>query len=635
MRYPFGQLPESKSFLPHPAIVIAVGDVTVPVASQVRNIYLRGDMHREEAITFYQLHSDEAGKLVIADLVEQELPNSSPNSVDAWLEERQAAFRNTVNQAADIKGQLAHILHEERIHQRILLAGWGEEFNVPLNIFLLANVKDAWSAGVLLPFGAILNSAAERTNSCQCHWLLDISVFPENTPNQELEVWSLLKALDDYLRPDSKECKKLSDSLDLQPRQTPDFSVFLFDYRKEGTALVKDQRSLNTSMGNGLLALLQEDLAGKFYSKRDLNAMYEYGSYYGSLGAVALIYDPNALQMACARRASYHFIQDKLLCPPLDGQKGVLLADEIGRQTGEISAWLGQICTKLPSTIGLISLENDPMRMTANLADLHLSDLDYQKVNQTAWIKEFQGHRDNFDKVVLPEIRKQLEANEKEVRKGLLIELNSSLDDLPLNVDLYPGGIQNARASLESLGEKFRKSFQNLTKLKADLAGEFSATLADFNTKCQQMDQVLSKAPALPWWIRIMPSFIRKWLAMGWMTLKYGHMIFLAKKMQEECVALFQLICGLQIEQDALFQLEKIPSRLQVEVNKTKKALKVFEDKLVGARNSFSMEWGDFPLGLQENGVESVFRQGLTIKELSEWAEGLSASLVGHTGPDF
>ena len=134
------------------------------------------------------------------------------------------------------------------------------------------------------------------------------------------------------------------------------------------------------------------------------------------------------------------------------------------------------------------------------------------------------------------------------------------------------------------------------------------------------MKKILSSIPKLPWWVRILPAFARNWLAFLVMTLFYGHKIYLAKKMQEECITLLQLLCGLRIAEQAYNLLIKIPPHLNDLIRKTKTDLEGFENKLIRTSESFSHEWDNFPLGAAENGLDEYFRQLTTDQELAEWA---------------
>jgi hypothetical protein len=616
----FGQPPVSKITRPYPAIVIAIGSSARRVARQVERIYLRGDARRAAAVAFYQLMQDETDGLALQDLANTEDAGTEPEPISNFLEERQAALRTAVEHGPALRSRLERALHDQRIHDKLITAGWGEKFDIPLNLFILGDVNDPWAAGALIPLGAVLNDLLETTGFCQAHWLFDIAIFPDAPQDQDLAVWSFLKSFDDFLRPESPERKKLVEALQFQSSQIPDFSVFLFDSRLEGTTLVKDQTSLETLMGNALLALLQENLAGQFFAKRDWDAMYDRGSYYGSLGATAIIYNPDALQVICAQRSGYAFLAEKILCPAQDGQAAIRLAGQILEKLGSIHSWLEKMCSVLPPAIGQVQIQTDFSTMIALLTSLDQPALDYERVRQTPWAAKLREYDDKFQKTTIPEINAQLVSNQKELSAFLTKILQTAFERLPLEPGLYPGGLENGRSVLELLTENSRKVSADIANLRARLPENLSVAVAKFASQCSTMEKLLSEAPELPWWARILPAFIRKWLAPIWMTWKYGEKIYLAKKLQEECVELLQLICGIRIVQQALAVLIKTPAHLQAQTRKTRAALKALESKMVKAENLFSPEWGDFPLDAAEDGGDVLFRRLVTEQELAEWS---------------
>ena len=314
-------MPENEIARPIPAVVIAVGAFAAQAASQAQRIYQRGDARRAAASTFFQLLLGETGDLMLTEIGESK---ESASASGSYLEQRQAALCAAVEHAPALKHHLERLLHAQRVHERLIQAGWAEPYDVPLNIFVLADLNEPWAAGVLLPLGAILNELVANTSLCQVHWLLGTAVFPESAANQDLAVWSSLQALDDFLRPESESRDELVKALKLQYRQVPDFAVYLFDSRKEGTAMVKDASGLNTLMGNALLALLQRDLARRFFQERDEDALFERGSYYSGIGAAGLVYDPASLQAACALRIGHAFLSEKILPPAQDGPATLL-----------------------------------------------------------------------------------------------------------------------------------------------------------------------------------------------------------------------------------------------------------------------------------------------------------------------
>ncbi len=613
------QEPNELIVQPTPAIVLSVGPFAAQAARQVRRIYLRGDTRRAAASAFYEFQSDDEVRLKLVDLdgpTNGELqPEDRP-----YLERRRAALQSGIQHGQDLKIRLEQILHQQRVHERLIASGWIEPYAAPLNIFILADLTDPWAAGVLLPLGAILNNILANTSLCQAHWLLGIAVFPDGTPNLDLAVWSSLQAFDEFLRPKSDGRERLSKVLGIHITQPPDFAVYLFDSRKEGTAVVKDPASLNTLFGNALLALLQRDLARRFFQERDEDALFERGCFYSSIGAAGLVYDPEALQAACAQRIGYEFLNEKILGDPRDGQAVVQYTHQLQEKLGGTPAWLERLCTPLPPAVGQVRMQTDTQEMTALLTEIHLTAIDYERLNQTPWAEQLQEYQARFEQETLPEVVEKLEQNREELHAHLIEIVQEALDRLPLEASLYPGGLQNASGVLEMLSEAFAKAARDLDRLGKQVQERQSSLAAKFASHCQRMHSLLLGAPSLPGWMRILPAFARQWLAPLYIARRYGVQIYHAQALRDECLALLQQLCGLQIEMQALEHLQGILPDLQKQVQQTLVDLTELREKLEQTARNFTPDWPDFPLAALENGWDSVFRQPVADHSLAEWA---------------
>ena len=617
----FAALPENEIARPTPAVVLAVGGFAARAARQAQCIYLRGNTHRSAASAFYRLVADETTGLSLAGLENVSDVASKPAS-SSLLEQRQFALCNAVQHGPALKALLERQLHEMRIHERLIEAGWANQYDVPLNFFILADVTDPWAAGVLLPLGAIMNEVVANTSLCQVHWLLSTAVFPESEPDQDLAVWSFLQAFDDFLHPKSAGREAFAKALKLQYCQAPDFSVYLFDSRKEGTAMVKDPASLNTLLSNALLTLMQRDLARRFFQERDEDALFERGSYYSSIGSAALIYAPDTLQSACARRIGYTFLTEKILCPARDGQVAIQYAHQLQEKLGGMQNWLESQCIELPPAVGQVRIQTDTLEMVALLTDITLAPLDYERVNQTPWADQLLSYQTRFEQETLPEVSEKLETNRQQLETRLAEILRTVFDRLPLEADLYPGGLRNARQVLELTAASFEKATNDLEKLAGKVQERQPVMAEKLSAQRQEMQRLLSSAPALPWWVRILPAFARRWLVPIYLARRYGRQLYLAQTLRDECLELLQQLCGLHIEQLAVEQVMGILPGFQAQVQEAQTTLSILEEKLSRAAQTFSPEWGEFPLGVAENGWDDLFRQPVVDLSLAAWAYG-------------
>lgn len=620
MENQFGLPSVSKHARPFPAIVIAVGTSTIELTRQVQRIYLRGDTRRTMAVAFYQLLPDEASKPILSELDAAYPAAPQQETASEYLVSRRKALLAAISEANQIKPKLESILHEQRTQERLVSTGWGDKYEIPLNVFILGDMKDPWTAGILLPLTAILNEVFATTRLCRAHLLLDVAVFPEHITDQDLSVWSTLQALDDYLQVKSRPREKLAQFLKMQTGSAPDFAIYLFDCRKEGSAVLKDQASLNIHIGNALLALLQEDVAGQLLNGRDQNSIYERQSFYASLGSSVLLYDPNALQMACAGRSGYAFIENKILAEPSDGQAAIRHAHTIQEKIGGLYNWLEQMCKRLAPSIGQVSIQSDLSEILPQFTDLILPPLDYERLDQTPWAVNIRQYYENFRKLILGQVCQQLASNQADLVDQLDNEVKEAFDHLPLDEELYPGGVQNSRLVLQVLLDSLGKTASDLQTHQKHLPDDLSAAEAKFTNHCAELERLVSSLPKIPWWARIMPAFIRQWLALLLATLFHGHKIMLVDALRGECIMLLQRLCGLHIKKQAFDSLVALPQHIEGQIHSTKTDLDVLETKLIKAKARFSPEWGAFPLGIVENGWDPLFRRLTNGRELAEWA---------------
>lgn len=604
---------------PTPAMIIAVGDWAIQTARQVRHIYLRGDERRAAAARFFQLLPTDS-RLPLLSPLDDTCEESEPKPAVSDLEARRTAMQNSLAFAADFRSHLERLVHEQRVHERLIAAGWLEARAVPLNIFLLADVSDPWVAGMLLPIGAVLSEVAAATPLCQAHWLLGTAVFPEDGPDLDLAVWSFLTAFDDFLQPESQIREDLAQALHLPAITRPDFSVYLFDSRKEGAAEVRDRRSLSTLAGNALLALLQRDLALRFHQERDPDVLDERAAYYSSLGVAGVIYDPEALQQACAKRIGHEFLSEQILAAAYDGQAAIQLAHRLQEKVGGIFNWLDDYACHLTPEVGQVRIAPETLEMTALLTQLSFSPLDYERLSQTPWPDQLTEAQRHFREDTLPEIQARL-ANQKETfEKRLVGDLQEALDGLPVDAGLYPGGLQNAAQVIDRMDEYFHRMQKDLSSLKARTQKRKGDQETQFSQQRKELDELISSAPGLPWWLRVLPTSIRQWLAPIYMVRYYGRQLIRINKLHGACVDMLQQECGLAVETEIITLLEEFLPRLQEILEQTRQDLTDLQEKLAQAMLSFSMKWEEMPLGKQENGWDSLLRKPAAGFALSNWA---------------
>lgn len=236
------------------------------------------------------------------------------------------------------------------------------------------------------------------------------------------------------------------------------------------------------------------------------------------------------------------------------------------------------------------------------------------------WGVKLRDYDSHFQNITLPIAINRLKDNKFQYEANLVETLRKSLDILPLETELYPGGLDNANSVLELFSKHFENIGHDLVNLMVELMENQSIISDKLDIKIQDMQSLLAEAPNLPHWVRILPTFIRKWIAPFVMTRQYGREIYMARNLRNECQEFLQQICGLRIEQEALSFIKEILPVLLTQVKETQSDLELYMNKLTHSLKSFSKTWEKFPLASEENGWDEIFRKPVADSVLSNWA---------------
>lgn len=230
---------------------------------------------------------------------------------------------------------------------------------------------------------------------------------------------------------------------------------------------------------------------------------------------------------------------------------------------------------------------------------------------------EAQRH---FEEDTLPEIQARL-ANQKETfEKRLVGELQEALDGLPVNAGLYPGGLQNAAQVVDRMDEYFHQAQKDLSSLKARTQKRKDDLKTQFSQQRIQLGELISGAPGLPWWLRVLPTPIRQWLAPIYMAHYYGRRLIRINQLHSACVDMLQQECGLAVEAEIITLLNEFLPILQGILEHARQDMAPLREKLTEAMLSFPMEWEEMPLGKLENGWDALLRKPAAGFALSNWA---------------
>ena len=615
----------SENSLPTPAIVIAVGAFAVTTTTHIRNIYLRSGQKRRQVTNFFSVSKNDTGYLNLLPLDTEIPPVDSLDKGESQPAHiyRQSIFGEIVKNLGTLKLSLEQALHDIYNHESLVKAGWGEKYNVPINIYLLADLKEPYAAGVILPLIHLLHNISENSTLCNVNVLLNTAVFPPpvDKPNsdQDLEVYSCLLELDQMFQDKSENLKKLTILSGYSCSSLSSMMVYLFDCRKEGSYVVRDNNQMQTMIGNALLALMEKDLAWRVSSTHNSFEIAEQQSYYNSIGAVALIYDPESLQKVCAHKLSHEFLKNEILNEDVDMQRAAHEAGIAAKKLGCLRDWLEQSVFQISPVVGQVGIDPETDELSILLANFKLAEMDYFHFHKIPWTQQIKDYFSVFEQEEMPQIHSSTSKNIEQFMQKLSNITDLIINSLPVKLDLYPSGICNASQALDLISDHLKKEQNKIKELKLALKQKQGSIAQDIEQKLEILQQLLDRAPKLPWIIRALPKFARIWAAPVYYSLRYGKKIFLLQNYKQECVDLLHTRLALLIEEDILNNLAKEIPGLIDRVETGKKDYQSLKEVVQETTKQLPSDWTAFPLGQIENGWDGIFRVPVAERNLAEW----------------
>ncbi len=555
-------------------------------------------------------------------------PRQSPQPARVKQESpilRQKSFQKLMQNSGKLRQEVEKVIYDVRSHDRLITAGWSDSIDVPLNIYLVADLKDPEAAGFLLPLSILLDGLVREANLCQVHLLLNTAVFPrqtkdEKSPDQDVEIYSFLLELDELLQ-DKSELRKLIPSTPAWDGEAPiNPTVYLFDRNKPGTYVVRDNDQMGIMVGNALLALLQDNLAKRLQASNDDFEIADRKSFYNSIGAVALVSDPQSLQIACARRLSRQFLDEYLLAETADVQTAAKEAQQLQDDLGGLPGWLGQVTSHLPPAIGQVNILTATNELAILLTDLKLSEIDYEQVPGTPWAQEFRDYLVRYRSDTSPLVSTALRKNAQQMLEVFSGKISALMDCLPAKPHLYPGGIQNAIRTLEFLTAYLGQQTGLVKDVQTLLKNKKTKVEHELEHKLDQIQDIFEAAPKLIWLVRIFPRTIRLELAPFYYAWRYSKELLLVRTLRDECLYLIQAQAAMEMQDQALIHLQKIITQLEGMLTRGQQDYRTLNDQVVAASKQLPVDWPAFPLGQSENGWEEFFRVPLVDLCLADWS---------------
>ncbi len=542
---------------PVPAVILAVGEFGKAAVQPVMEIYLRGDSRRRNVTQVFWVGSQGANFGPDHLLVEQAGETAGQNPVEI----SQAAFQSVIAQKSAVRTALEQALHQSRTHENLISAGWLSSQDVPVNMYLIADLTDPLSAGMLMPLIRITQEICSTDLLSSTLLLLNVAAFPNRSFEEYQEVQArVLRALQDVrgiLDTKSAQWQKLSSFLDLSlPTGIPP-AIFLFDRRKEGSAEVKDPDGMKTLMGNGLLALLEGNTARKLADSNSRQFEDEQG--YHSIGAALIAYDPGSAQVPLGNRAAREFLESQLLGEPASS---LALDEEVLRLEqviGTSAVWIETLISSLPRELSKVHPGEEAFSVRADLSGFSFSEPDYENMSDLPWGTELARYAIRIVEM-LAEAEPALLHASRQLECNLCALLAQESQMLARSPRMYPGGVRTARMVLNDLTARLRAQQREMERQVALRSQEWDMPPEDIGSITERMRHEQLKIAPLPWFIKLMPEKMRKKAAAMYSLWKFLPSITSLLRLRKQAIQTLEAWYA-----DAIFRM--ILSRLRTVVD--------------------------------------------------------------------
>ena len=613
---------------PTPAIVINLGKFASQVSQSIQQIYLRSHGKRAAVTAFkdIELNADFIPMIISRSSVDQS--NEETNEIVGenanTLEIRKAAFQSIVQHADAIKADIERDLHTLRTHERLIAAGWEQIYDVPVNLFMLADITDPITAGMVFPMMAILHQIIMENRLCFGNLLLSFGIFPERNEERnldlEIQIYTFLQELDGLLEHRSESWGLLKQKLDFEDIDPWLPAIYLFGHHKDGSYVVKDRHELQTILGNALLILLQGDIARQLTQYHDDHAIYETRSFYNSIGASALIYDPESLQAYCAKKLSVEFMQNYILAGTVDAQLVISETKSFQNRFGNLKEWIGRLVATLPDEISQVMVHSETLEITTILKKFSLQMLDFENLRQTPWVLQFELVWEDFRTDIHGHLLKCIENSSQKWSISAENIIRDTIQTLPLKPTFYPGGVVSALKTLDLIARGFDAEQNFVSNMLANLPAKEALIDEQITSLYAQMQDIIMAAPVLPKLFQILPAFLRQWIVPFYFTLRYGREILQLQNLKTDAQQLLWLRIGLKAQFTALEHISAAIPRWKELIIQGQEDYRRLDDKFHQVCGQLLDIQESFPLGLRKNAWHDLFRAPVMEPSFAEWS---------------
>lgn len=515
----------------------------------------------------------------------------------------------TIGESPRLKSKLAQMLHDLRVHENLLKLGLGEVQNLPLNIFVVADLTDPVSTGMLYPFLGILQNIMSKEPLGKGHLLLNIAAFPPDQTEDgkrdktiKAQRYMAMKLLESFLDPHQENLRNwLEDNLPIERIDPLTFPIYLFDYRKEGVFEAKDYSELKDIFGNFLYALLSGGLAHRLGENLSIAEIQDRCAYYSSAAATSADYSPAPLIEACAAHFGEEILSVEMESEGARRQDIEELAQEAISKLQPPRSWL-------EGFIAGAELEIEGDADSYHVA-LHFADLNFEDLPEEDWVANIRQYVKNFEQEEIPLYQQKIAENTGTFRIEVITKLEEIIENLPQNPRGYPGGLKTARAVYNNVEMWLETHIHSLANMQSG-PKEVTSFEPDLNA-LERAVQDLHEIPAiLAPLVKLLNQFLPLEGLIRWLRYRNVPLIPLRKT----CVLNAEHRCAKVLDDLAKTELISLGDELKNRLEKAQETLTDLESCYSSIQENLAEIWETYPP------ADSIFRVSAVNAPIGTWA---------------
>jgi len=501
-----------------PSIIITLDNSSERIATQIEQILTHTRKQKDYLVDFYRLFINNDSQIVISientiSNREREFNNEYPPSY---------VYRTFVKQKDIINNELKNIFTKILDTNRLINAGYSFENIIPTNIYILADCKNKYSAACVIPMIALLNDLANHNTAVKLHIMLNISHFLKECSNNKDEyfVYVTLNELVELFKDSSNLHTKIFSDLLLKDQDFSKSILYLFHHQKESPGLISNNELMETLIGNALFTLLQDKIANKISENICPIMQLKNDILINSIGALAVIYDPESLQKELALKNSIKAIEYYVLSEGKEGAAAIeasIAKNEIGSHNNIVNELL-QI---YPDSISQVIHNPETDYYEVYFKDLNLEKINFLGLAEYNWKNETQILESKINNILQTDYKIVLQTSIDVEFNRIAKNIENFAYRLPQKVEFFPGGLDTCIKCLDILKKELISGIENLKQLNGRLINLKEKELIEVKKTSNKISRIVSRAPRLPKLISKLPQKYQELIASV-----YYHLIF-------------------------------------------------------------------------------------------------------------